>query len=53
MFYCDVLGTPSKDSGIGDAIGQRTLTSQRSEMPGEEFHIWGQVSVFQVVTLSR
>jgi len=35
-------GTPSKDNGIGDAIGQRTLTSQKSEMLGEETHIWGQ-----------
>ena len=38
-------GTPSKDNGIGDAVGQRTLATQKSDMFGEETHIWGQVSV--------
>jgi len=35
-------GTPSKDNGIGDAVGQRTLATQKSDMFGEETHIWGQ-----------
>ena len=38
-------GTPSKDNGIGDAVGQRALATQKSDMFGEETHIWGQVSV--------
>jgi len=35
-------GTPSKDNGIGDALGPRMLSSQKPDQLGEESHIWGQ-----------
>ena len=36
-------GTPSKDNGIGDALGPRMLSSQKPDQLGEESHVWGQV----------
>ena len=46
-------GTPSKDNGIGDALGPRMLSSQKPDQLGEESHVWGQVGGFLIQMIER